>query len=245
MRRLAAAILAVLALLVAAALLTARSADPALWPPAPGDPRVTVHLVSNGFHVGLVLPRAELQAAAGRAGQGGLAGIAERFSAYPAVEIGWGEAVFYRAPAAPGSVDSWLALRALLRPGNESVLHVVGLSGDPVILFTEADVVAIPLTPAGFDRLVARLGESVALEDGRPRALGPGLYGPSLFYAAIGRFHLASVCNHWAARLLAAAGLLHAPVAATLPAGLLADLRWRAGLRPLPRRPETEHPPDR
>jgi hypothetical protein len=37
------------------------------------------------------------------------------------------------------------------------------------------------------------------------------------------------------ADLLSAAGLPVTPVLATLPAGLLLDLQWRAGLRPLPR----------
>lgn len=231
-----AAFLAALALALAlASVLTARPADPALWPPRPGEPAITVHLVTNGFHTGLVLPRDELRRAAAAAGQGGLVGIAERFSAYPAVEIGWGEEVFYQAPALPGSFDPWLALRALLRPGNGSVLHVVGLSEDPRILFGGADVIPIALSPEGFARLVARMGRSVALHEGLPREIGQGLYGPSLFYAANGTFNLFSVCNHWAADLLAAAGLPHAPVLATYPPGLLLDLRWRAGLRPPPR----------
>jgi hypothetical protein len=162
-------------------------------------------------------------------------GIADRFSAYPSVEIGWGEEVFYQAPAPPGSFDPWLALRALFRPGNGSVLHAVGVSQDPRILFAGADVIPIPLSREGFTRLVARMGESVALTDGLPQEIGQGLYGPSLFYRARGTFSLANVCNHWAARLLAAAGLPHSPVLATYPPGLLLDLRWRAGLEPLPR----------
>src|SRR3712207_8668119 len=46
--------------------------------------------------------------------------------------------------------------------------------------------------------------------DGLPVELGPGLYGPSLFFRADGAFHLLSVCNHWTARLLHEAGLPHA-----------------------------------
>lgn len=63
--------------------------------------------------------------------------------------------------------------------------------------------------------------------------LGPGIYGPSLFYRAAGAFHLFNVCNHWIGDLLDAAGLPTAPVLATLPQGLLLDLRWRSGLVPL------------
>ena len=54
-----------------------------------------------------------------------------------------------------------------------------------------------------------------------------GDYG--LFYAARGRYHAGSTCNHWIADLLAAAGLPTSPVLATWPAALRADLRWRAG----------------
>jgi hypothetical protein len=64
--------------------------------------------------------------------------------------------------------------------------------------------------------------------------LGPGLYGPSLFYRAVGHFNLLNVCNHWTARLLDVAGVPTAPVLATLPYGLQADLRFRSGLTIIP-----------
>ena len=70
--------------------------------------------------------------------------------------------------------------------------------------------------------------------DGRPEELGPGLYGPSLFFRANGTFHIFNVCNHWLAGLLDAAGVPTAPVLATLPFGLLLDLEWRSGLVRLP-----------
>ena len=56
-----------------------------------------------------------------------------------------------------------------------------------------------------------------------PEPLGPGLYGPSLFYRGIEAFHIFNVCNHWVARLLSAAGVPTAPVLATLPSGLFLD----------------------
>jgi hypothetical protein len=67
-----------------------------------------------------------------------------------------------------------------------------------------------------------------------PEELGPGLYGMSLFFRANGTFHLFHVCNHWIADLLDAAGVPTAPVLATLPSGLLLDLKWRSGLVRLP-----------
>jgi hypothetical protein len=67
-----------------------------------------------------------------------------------------------------------------------------------------------------------------------PEELGPGLYGTSLFFRANGTFHLFHVCNHWIADLLDAAGVPTAPLLATLPSGLLLDLKWRSGLVRLP-----------
>jgi hypothetical protein len=77
-----------------------------------------------------------------------------------------------------------------------------------------------------FDTLEASFRKGEA----RPEPLGPGLYGPSLFYRGVETFHIFNVCNHWVARLLSAAGVPTAPVLATLPSGLFLDLQWRAGL---------------
>lgn len=227
---------AVLAVTVAALLLAQIGwGDAGLYPPKPGT-AVPIFLVSNGFHSGLVLPRPELLSAAGRDGRPAAAAVATRFGHYDWVEVGWGDARFYRDEATPGAIDYRLGLRALFTPGNASVAHVVGIAGDPRIPFGRIDVVAIGLSPEGFGRLVARLDATFDTEDGgRPEVLGPGLYGPSLFYRARGTFSLFNLCNHWTARLLDAAGLPVTPLAATLPAGLVAELRLRAGLRPEPR----------
>ncbi len=93
-------------------------------------------------------------------------------------------------------------------------------------------MVRIELSQEGFARLLDRLEASFApatpLQD-----LGPGLYGPSLFFRGADTFHIFNVCNHWVARLLSAAGLPTAPVLATMPRGLLLDLKLRSGLTPL------------
>ncbi|MGY2049496.1 DUF2459 domain-containing protein [Methylobacterium sp. JK268] len=214
-------LLAALALLVAA---TARPGDPALFPPR-GEDAVTVHLVANGWHSGLVLPRETLARAAAAAGAGGLLGISERFRAYEALEIGWGDAGFYRQVPTLGALDGRLALAALFTPGGRpAVLHVVGIDGEPASRFPAARILRLRLSPEGFARLAAALGRSVRLRDGRPIEAGPGLYGPSLFYEAEGRFSLLHVCNHWTGDLLNAAGLPVLPVLDTLPDGLLLDL---------------------
>ncbi len=87
----------------------------------------------------------------------------------------------------------------------------------------------LQLSQAGFRRLAAALGRAVTMRDRHPVVLGPGLYGPSLFYAAEGRFSLLAVCNHWSAGLLNAAGVPVTPLLDTLPRGLVVDLACARG----------------
>jgi Protein of unknown function (DUF2459) len=131
---------------------------------------------------------------------------------------------------------SWPAARALFRPGNPSVLHVVGVKDDPRAMFANSDLVQVDISGAGFARLTDMLDATFARSKGSfvPEELVPGLYGTSLFFRANGAFHLFNVCNHWIANLLDAAGVPTAPVLATLPFGLLLDLKWRSGLVRLP-----------
>ncbi|ARO53646.1 hypothetical protein B2G69_05445 [Methylorubrum zatmanii] len=215
------------AALLALTLWTARPGDPSLYPPAEPDTQ-TVLLVSHGWHSGLVLPRDSLT---GEGAGTALRNLATRFRAYDALEFGWGEARFYRATPTLAAFDWRLALSALFTPGgSDGVIQVVGLARPARASFPQADIVPVPLSRKGLARLLARLEASFRLTDGQPAALGPGLYGPSLFYEAHGRFSYSNVCNHWAADLLNAAGLPITPVLDTHPSGLLADLRWRSGL---------------
>jgi uncharacterized protein (TIGR02117 family) len=225
---------AVVALIVVT-VLTARSGDPALWPPMAGEPRVEIFVVSHGYHSGLVLPRETMAEAAGRQGHAALGAVSQRFAGYRFLEIGWGDEGFYRHVPDAASLTVGHAVRAMFRPGNPSVVHVVGLAGHPREAFSRSDMVRIELSGGGWARMLDALEASFSKGEGSiaPEPLGPGLYGPSLFYRGVEAFHAFNVCNHWVARLLSAAGVPTAPVLATLPPGLLLDLQWRAGLVPL------------
>lgn len=230
--RLAQGFAALLAILALAVILTAKPGDPALYPPADPANAQELHLVSHGWHSGLVIPREALM---GESAGAALRNVATRFRAYPAIELGWGEARFYRATPTLAEFDWQLAAKALFTPGgSDAVVQVVGLENDARASFPRSEVVPIRVSAAGLARLLARLDASFRLTEGQPVAGGPGLYGPSLFYEGAGRFGFANVCNHWTAGLLDAAGLPTIPVVDTHPAGLLLDLRWRAGLTPLP-----------
>ncbi|AMB48031.1 DUF2459 domain-containing protein [Methylobacterium sp. AMS5] len=227
MRLLVRTLLAVSFIFIIVTYITARPADPTLYPPAEPDTQ-TVLLVSHGWHSGLVLPRDSLT---GEGAGIALRNLATRFAAYDALEFGWGEARFYRATPTLAAFDWRLAFSALFTPGgSDGVIQVVGLARPARTSFPQADIVRVPLSRRGLAQLLARLEASFRLTDGQPAALGPGLYGPSLFYEAHGRFSYSNLCNHWAAGLLNAAGLPITPVLDTHPSGLLADMRWRSGL---------------
>lgn len=230
-RRIGAGLAGCLVVLVFAVLLTASPGDPALYPPTGEDSEI-IHLVGHGWHSGIVLPRGALT---GEGAGAATRNIATRFRDYPRIEFGWGEARFYRATPTLAQFDARLALQALFTPGGRAgIVQVVGLEQDIRTSFPRSDIVPIRVSKAGLARLLARLDASFRLQGGQPVAGGPGLYGPSLFYEGEGRFSALNVCNHWAARLLNAAGLPITPVLDTHPAGLLADLAWRAGAERLP-----------
>jgi uncharacterized protein (TIGR02117 family) len=228
--------LAITALLfVFITVVTARWGDSSLWPPAPGAPITEVFIVNHGYHAGIAVPPAALAEQASRRGLSALGYVATRFADFDWLEIGWGDEGFYRYVPTADSLSAAMALRALFRPGNPSVLHVVGVNNDPRAMFANSEVVRVGLSDAGFARVADMLDSTFARSNGvMPQELGPGLYGTSLFFRANGAFHLFNVCNHWTARVLDAAGVPTAPVLATLPFGLLLDLRWRSGLLPSP-----------
>jgi uncharacterized protein (TIGR02117 family) len=189
-----------------------------------------VFVVSHGYHAGLLVRREDLAAVAKQDGRAALVAIGQLFGAYPWLEIGWGDEGFYTSVPTIAHLTFMSAVRALFRPGNASVLHVVGMPDDLRAAFPAAEIVRLDLSPEGFRRLLKQLDATFA---SGPQDLGPGLYGPSRFYRAVGTFNFFNVCNHWTARLLDAAGVPTDPVLATLPFGLLLDLRWRAGALPL------------
>jgi uncharacterized protein (TIGR02117 family) len=224
------------AVLIVATFATMRSGDATLYPPRSGAPRVEVFIATNLYHSSLIVPREALAEAARRRSLPALAAVTARFAPYERLEFGWGDEGFYTRVPTTAELTTALALRALFRPGNPSVLHVVGFSEPPRVAYPQADLVALTLGEAGFDRLAAILDATFARKgrDGSVEEVGRGLYGHSLFYRAVGTFNVLRVCNHWIADLLDAAGVPTAPVLATMPQGLLWDLTWRAGAVRLP-----------
>ncbi|MNI16538.1 hypothetical protein D3C73_698740 [compost metagenome] len=189
---------------LAAALWTAeRPGDPALFPPAPGAARQTVHLVDNGFHTDLVLPRAMLAT-----GEDALAQAVRAAPPGDWLYVGWGDAVFY---VEEGPISARLAdgARAFFRPGgNPSVVKLEAGGVDPARLPQGAGRLSIALSPDGLQALRAHIGQSLKTDArGRPilatRRPGDG----AVFFAGRDVFWIGRLCNHWTAEALNAAGL--------------------------------------
>jgi len=155
----------------------------------------TVLAVNLGWHVGIAF-------AAGDLGRDALPEI-DDFPNAPWIEIGWGDAGFYREPD-PG-LGTMLA--AALGP-TPAVLHLVAMPVHPARYLPDAEVRSVPLDADQFRRLVDYVSSHMDRgERTRAEALGPGLYPSSRFYPALGEFSLDRTCNTWAAQALAAAGL--------------------------------------
>ena len=163
-----------------------------------------------------------------------LAAVAARFEKYSRLEFGWGDEGFYTRVPTTNELTTALALRALLRPGNPSVLHVVGLVEHPRKAYPDASMVTLSLGEAGFERLAGTLDATFARNMAVSSSLAPASTGRACSTARSETFNLLRVCNHWIADLLDAAGVPTAPVLATMPQGLLWDLSWRAGAVRLP-----------
>ncbi|WP_181702685.1 DUF2459 domain-containing protein [Chthonobacter albigriseus] len=211
-----------------AALATARSAVPDLYPPAPGAPTIMVHVVNHGLHSAIIVPVDRLRQIGYQEDRQPLITVGERFYASPWVEIGWGDEGFYRYVPTWWEIDWGIAIAAITGTGGSSVFHVVGLPDDPARVFPASDILTLSLSEAGFSRLANAVAEGFMIHGGAPVDLGVGIYGDSNFYRSDLAYSALMTCNHWTADVLHAAGLPASAVTATLPAGLMAELRWRA-----------------
>lgn len=170
------------ALLLAPALAFAGSAAQRIW------------VVSNGWHSGIVLARADVPESV-------IPEIAD-FPHARYVEFGWGDAEFYPAREA----GAWLALRAAF-PGP-AVMHVAGLPDHPARVWPNVTILPFAVSAEALSRLLAFLRDSFDRAGaGRAVVSARGIYPFSLFYPATGRFHVFNNCNSWTAQALMAMGI--------------------------------------
>lgn len=159
----------------------------------------TIHIVSHGWHAGLVIPRSELATNEWLAGGD--------FRQFRYLEIGWGDDGFYRCDR----ITAGIAIKAVCWP-TPSVMHVVGFNGPPALEFPESEVIPLKLSAADLAQLGRFIDQTFERgPSGQTLPLGPGLYGHSEFYRARGSYYFPHSCNHWTARALREAGFSIAP----------------------------------
>jgi hypothetical protein len=206
-----------------AVLATSRRRDPALYPPAEGEPFVEVFVVASPLHANLAVPAAALR------GEGPAAQAAAMLPAPgPWLMLGWGDARHYRERGRTllRQLDLW---RSFLAPNNPTVLHLQPLAAGPTPETLGRRVLRLRLSRPGFEHLQARLDRSFTLSEGRPLVAGRGRSPDALFFYGVERGDIAHVCNHWVADLLGAAGVPTSRLIDTSAPGLLWDLRTRGG----------------
>lgn len=175
--------------------------------------QISIYLVDHGWHAGLVVPIAQVPPEL----------WPERldFPGSTYLEIGWGDEAFYR----DNDPSIGTTLKAALIP-TSSVLHVVGFDEPVERYFPGSEIIRIEVTPEGFAKLCRFIHDSYKREkSGVASSLGPGLYGHSQFYRAIGSYSLARTCNTWTAQALQAGGCPISPAGVIRIGELLSRVR--------------------
>lgn len=180
---------------------------------APCGASSVFYVVNHGWHTGLVIASRDLLKA--------LPALTDEFADAQFVEIGWGDAGFYRAP----EVTLGLALRALFR-SQATVLHVVKVSEDPQRYFAGSEMIELRVTEDGYRQLLAFVARTFTRSPKEEvEALGPGLYGNSRFFRAGGSYSLSYTCNTWVAEAVAASGLPISSASVLTAGSVMSQLR--------------------
>jgi hypothetical protein len=191
-------------------------------PPASGE-AVTIHVLNNGFHTDLAVPRAALEA-----GGGPLAEASRSVGPGDWILIGWGDATFFvdTTPMEGRLLDG---ARAFFRPGNPSVVMLDPETGDPSRRFPAERRRTLTLSSQAFDGLRDRVEGSLVLTDGQPRLSTAREGAGAHFFASHEQFWIGYLCNAWTARVLNAAGLDIRPLRAVTAGEVVATVDRAAG----------------
>lgn len=155
-----------------------------------GERDQRLYVASHGWHTGIILERENLNDL--------IPSLAKRFPDCDYYEIGWGDAGFYQAE----KITAKITLNAVFLP-SDTVVHLVGLNGDPVSYFSNSEVQEVSISAEGMKSLCAFVESSFARDEtGKLKMLGPGLYGDSQFFEGEGKYHLFNGCNKWTAKAL-------------------------------------------
>ncbi|HEV7353149.1 MAG TPA: DUF2459 domain-containing protein [Brevundimonas sp.] len=181
-------------------------------PMADGPASVPVHLVDNGFHTDLIVPRAALSARPGP--------LADAVAALPPgdwVRVGWGDARFFPdlRPIQQRLPDG---ARAFFAPGNASVVMLDPEPAPP----RGGRTVVLDLGAPAAAALAARIEAALALEAGAARTVLVRAGDDARFLAGRETFSILRLCNHWTAAVLNAAGVTTRPAASAFSGQVMA-----------------------
>lgn len=153
-----------------------------------------IYIVGHGWHTGLMLRREDLSLAAWAADLD--------LNSAKAVEIGWGDAGFYRAT----EYTFTLAFEAFVLP-TPSVLHIVKLAEPIESNFPHSDLYVFWASRSDYQRMLEFVGTTfMKNSSGDLVDAGKGIYGNSRFYLGREPFQFPKSCNGWVASALVAAG---------------------------------------
>lgn len=192
--------------------------DARLWPARTDEAMVEVHLLDNGFHTDLAVPRRALQARSGP-----LADAVRGLAPGDWILIGWGDAKFYvdQSPMESRLPDG---LRAFFRPGNASVVMLDPAQQDPRAAYAPGARRTLRLSAAGFDAMADHIQGSLDLTGGGPRIAAARAGDDARFFASREHFSIGHLCNHWSAGVLNAAGLPVRPIRSITSAEVMATI---------------------
>lgn len=176
----------------------------------PGDARlavsepsnaVTIWVADNGFHTDLIVPRAPLAR-----GDGPLATALRQVGPGDWIAVGWGDARFYTdvRPISDRLADGG---RALLKPGNPSVILIDPLNVPPPDVYPRESLHVVTVSQSGLEGLRHRLEASFKTRAGAPIAGPASEVGDGRFFESVETFWVGHLCNHWAGELLHASGV--------------------------------------
>ena len=170
----------------------------------------TVFIVHDAWHAAIVIKKVDIPAVA-------LPELRD-FPSAEYLEFSWGDRDYFPAP--DGGLG--LALKAAFWSSG-SILHVVGFKDGVQNAYPNAEIIEIPLSEEGFQRMVKFISDTFSRPHSpMPAEARPGLFSNGRFYAAEGKFSLFRTCNTWVAEALSAAGLPIRP-SHVITAGNLSD----------------------